>query len=190
VRAAHTALGHQLGGQNQRGDADGDVEEKDVLPPDIGGEDAAGEEPNRPAQRAHPAPDAQRLVAFGPLGEHVHHDRQRGGEHERRPESLHPPHHDQERVRGGETATERGAGEDDQAGHEEAAPAEQVSSAATKEQEAGEGQPVGGDHPLQVRLGEVELTADGRQGDVDDREIHDGDDVGHDQQGKGSPALA
>jgi hypothetical protein len=41
-----------------------------------------------------------------------------------------------------------------------------------------------------VRLGEVELAADGRQSDVDDREIRDGDEVGHHQQGEGSPALA
>ena len=187
---ADTALGYHLGGQDQRGRADGDVEEEDVLPPDVRGEDAAGEEPDRPAQRADPAPDAERLVALGPLGEHVHHDRQRGREHERRPEPLDPPHHDQEGVRGGEAAAERGAGEDDQAGHQQAASAQQVSRAAAEEQEAGEGQPVGGDHPLQVGLGKVELAADGRQGDVDDREVHDGDEVGHHQQGEGAPALA
>ena len=67
---------------------------------------------------------------------------------------------------------------------------EQVSSPAAEEQEAGEGQPVGGDHPLQVGLGEVELAADGRQGDVHDREVHDGDEVGRHQQGESSPALA
>ena len=188
--AADPALGYHPGSQDQRGCADGDVEEEDVPPPDVGGEDAAGEEPDRPAQRADPAPDAERLVAFGPLREHVHHDRQRGGEHQRRPEALDPPHHDEEGVRGGQAATERGAGEDDQAGHEEAAPAQQVSRAAAEEQEAGEGQPVGGDHPLQVGLGEVEPAADGRQGDVDDGEVHDGDEVGHHQQGEGSPALA
>ena len=57
----------------------------------------------------------------------------------------------------GEPAGQRGAGEHDQAGHEEAAAADQVSRAAAEEQEAAEGQAVGGDHPLQVGLGEVEL---------------------------------
>ena len=70
--------------------------------------------PTAPAQRADPAPDAERLVAFDPLGEHVHHDRQRGGEHERRPEPLDPSHHDQEGVRGGDPAAEPGRGEHDQ----------------------------------------------------------------------------
>ena len=72
----------------------------------------------------------------------------------------------------------------------EAASAQKVSSAAAEEQEAGEGQPVGGDHPLEARFGEMQLAADGREGGVDDREIYDGDEVGPHQQGEGPPALA
>jgi hypothetical protein len=56
-----------------------------------------------------------------------------------------------------------------------------VSDVAAKEHEAGEGQPVGGHHPLQVGLGEMELAADGGQGDVHDREVHDRDEVAHGQ---------
>ena len=84
---------------------------------------------------------------------------------------------------------ERGGGEDHQAGHQHAAAAEQVGGAAAEEHEAGEGQPVGGHHPLQVGLGEAELAADGGQGDVDDREVHDRDEVGHHQQRERLPAL-
>ena len=103
-------------------------------------------------------PDTERLVALGSLGEHVHHDRQRGGQDEGRPEALDPAHDDEERVRGRQPAGERRPGEDGQAGHEEAPPPEQVSGSTAEEQEAPEGQPVGGDHPLQVRLGKVELA--------------------------------
>ena len=100
-----------------------------------------------------------------------------------------PAHHDEEGVRGGQAASERGGGEDRQAGHEHAAAAEQVSGAAAEEQEAGEGQPVGGHHPLQVGLGETERAADGGQGDVHDREVHDRHEVGRDQQRERFPAL-
>ena len=109
------------------------------------------------------------------------------GQHEGRPEALDPPHDDQEGVRGGEPAAERGGGEDGQARHEHAPTPKQVGGPAAEEQEAPEGQTVGGDHPLQIGLGEVELHADGGQGHVDDREVHDGHEVGHDQQGKGRP---
>jgi hypothetical protein len=128
--------------------------------------------------------------ALGSLREQAHHGGQGSGKDERGPEALKPPHDDEQGVRGGQAAAERGAGEDDQAGHEEAAPAQQVSRAAAEEQEAGEGQSVGGDHPLQVGFGEPQAAADGRQGHVDDGEVHDGDEVGHHQQAEGPPALA
>ena len=181
--------GHHLGGQGERRCADGDVEEEDVLPSGVGGENSAGQQADRPAQCAHPAPDAEGLVALGALGEHVHHDRQRSRQHERRPESLDPSHHDEEGVRGGQAAGQGGGGEDRQAGHEQAAPPEQVSGTAAEEQETGEGQPVRGHQPLQVGLGETEFAADGGQGDVHDREIHDRDEVGHDQQRERFPPL-
>jgi hypothetical protein len=48
-----------------------------------------------------------------------------------------------------------------------------------KEQEASEGQPVGGDDPPQIGLGKVKLHAYGGKRGVDDREIHDGHEEGH-----------
>jgi hypothetical protein len=187
--SAGAALRHHCGHQGEGRYADRDVEEEDVLPSGVAGEDSAGQQADRTAQCAHRAPDAESLVAFGPLGEHVHHDRLGGRQYERRPESLQPAHHDEEGVRGGQAASERGGGEDCHADHENAAASEQVSGAAAEEQETGEGQPVGGHQPLQVGFGEVERAADGRQGDVHDREIHDRDEVGHDQQRERFPPL-
>jgi hypothetical protein len=153
-----------------------------TLPSGVGGEEAAGQQADRPAHCACPAPDAEGFVALGSLREHVRHDRQGGRRHERRPQALDAAHHDEEDVRGGQAAAERGGGEDRKAGHQETAAAEQVSGSAAEEQEAGEGQPVGGHHPLQVGLWEAQLRADGRQCGVHDREVHDHDEVGRDQQ--------
>jgi hypothetical protein len=104
--AAGAALGHHRGRQGEGRGADRDVEEEDVLPAGVGGEDSAGQQADRTAQCTHPAPDAEGLVACGSLGEHVHHDGQGGRQHERCPESLQPAHHDEEGVRGGQAASE------------------------------------------------------------------------------------
>src|SRR2546421_469067 len=77
------------------------------------------------AAGADPAPNAERLVALGTLLEHVHDDRERGGQNDRRPESLDAAHRDQERVGRGQRACEGGGGEEPQAEHEDASAAEQ-----------------------------------------------------------------
>ena len=51
--------------------------------------------------------------------------------------------------------------------------AQQVRRPPAEKQEAAEGDPVGGDDPLQVRFGEVQGAADRRQRDVHDRQIDD-----------------
>ena len=95
------ALWHHLGHEGECRRADGDVEEEDVLPSGVGREDSACQQADGPAQGAHPAPDAEGLVALGSLGVQVHHGRQGRGEHERRPEPLDPAHHHEEGVRRG-----------------------------------------------------------------------------------------
>ena len=52
-------------------------------------------------------------------------------------------------------------------------PAEQVGGAAAEQEEAGEGQRVRVDDPLQAGGREAEVVADRRQGDVDDRDVED-----------------
>ena len=54
------------------------------------------------------------------------------------------------------------------------AAAEQVGGPPAQQQEAAKGQPVGGHDPLQVRLREVQLAADRRKRDVNDRQVGDG----------------
>ena len=59
-------------------------------------------------------------------------------------------------------------------GHEDAAASEDVRRAAAEQQEAAEHERVGGDHPLQVRLRDVEIQLDRGKCDVHDRDVeHD-----------------
>ena len=76
-------------------------------------------------------------------------------------------------ARVGQRAGQRGEREQRGAGQEHAPAAEQVGGAAAEQQEAGEGQRVGVDDPLQARGREVRPCADRRQRDVDDRDVED-----------------
>ena len=73
---------------------------------------------------------------------------------------------------------------------EHAPPPEQVGHAPAQQQEAAEGQHVGVDDPGQVLLGEVEVLADRRQRDVDDRRVEHDDELGAAEQRQRQPAAA
>jgi hypothetical protein len=81
------------------------------------------------------------------------------------------------------------AGEHGQAQHQDRPAPEQVGGPASQQQEAAEGDPVGGHHPLQVRFGDVKFAADRRQRDVDDREIDDRHEERDGQHGERAPAV-
>ena len=107
--------GTSRGASEQRSQTDRDVQEEDVLPSDVAGEHATGDQADRGAGGRDAAPQAERLVALGALREHVHHDRQRRRQHDRRTCALQAAHHDQERVAAGQPAGQRCRGEDRQA---------------------------------------------------------------------------
>ena len=180
-RRRQPALGHDAPSQRDHRGTDGDVQEEDVLPAGVASEHASGQQADGGGPRADAAPDAQSLVALGALGEHVHDDGQRGGQHERRPDALDTPHDDQEGVIGGEGAGERGPGEHRRARYEQTPAAQEVSGPPAEQQQPPEGERVSGDHPLQVSFGEMERPADGGQGDVDDRQVDDRHHEGHGQ---------
>jgi hypothetical protein len=135
------------------------------------------------------APQTQRPVALGALCEQVHHDRQRRRQDNSRAEPLQPTHRDQEAVTGRQPGAKQCRREHGQAQHQDSPAPEQVCGPAAEKQEAAEGDRVGGHDPLQVRFGEVEVAADRRQRDVDDREIHDRHEERDGQHGERAPAA-
>ena len=92
-----------------------------------------------------------------------------------------------ERLAPGEAAEERADREDDEPDHEDPPPAEQVGEPAAEEQEASEDERVGGDHPLQVLLREVEVGLDRGQRDVHDRDVEHDHELHHAEQQQPDP---
>ena len=150
---------------------DRDVDEQDPAPAEQVGEHAAQQHAGGAAGAAHRAPDADGAVARGALGERGGEDRQRRRGDDRAAESLDRAGGDQHALAVGDAAGQRGEREQDEPGHEDAAASEQVGGPAAEQQEAGEGDRVGVDDPLQVDLGEAEAVADRRQRDVDDGDV-------------------
>ena len=74
---------------------------------------------------------------------------------------------------GRDRAEQRGAGEEQGAGEEHAPAAEEVGRAPAEQQEAGEGERVGVQDPLQAVGGEAQRVLDRRQRDVHDRDVED-----------------
>ena len=89
---------------------------------------------------------------------------------------------DQRGLGPGEAGEQRADREEGDAGDEEPAPAEQVGHPAAEQQEAAEHDRVGGDHPLQALLAEVEVGLDRRQRDVHDRDVEHDHELGRHQR--------
>ena len=129
--------------------------------------------PAAAADAAHRGPEAEGAVAFGALLEGAGDDREAGGGDHRGAEALDRAGADQDALAVGERAAERGGGEEADADQEDLAAGEEVGGAPGQHQEAGEGERVGVDHPLQAGVGEAERLVDLRQRDVDDRDVED-----------------
>ncbi len=168
------ALAEQHRRERERGQADGDVDEEDPLPRQRIGEHAAEEDACRGTEAADSAPDAERDVPLTAFGEGRHQDRERRRRDRRGAEALDRTCSDQRGLGPGEPAEQRADREHDQADHEDSPASEQVRGAAAQEQETAEDERVRGDHPLQIRLREVEVGLDRRKSHVHDRDVqHD-----------------
>ena len=173
VRAA---LRDDSSGRDQDERAHRDIDEEDPLPAQVLGENAAEEDAGRGARAAERAPDPERLVPLGALGEGGRHDRECRRRDDRGAEALQRACADQhgrtaESVR--EPAGERAEGEDDQPDNEDPPSAEQVGHSAAQQEEASEGDRVRDDHPFDRLLGDVQVGLDRRDRDIDDRNVED-----------------
>ena len=148
-------------------------------------------QPDAMGPMAAPPPEmpAQMPMALGRScgGEHVGEDRQRRRHDERRRHAHDRPGADDHDRRVGHRR-EHGADEEQQeAGLEGALAAEPVADGAGGEQQAGEDERVGVDHPLQRAGGGVELTGQGGEGHV---EAGVADDDDHQAECRARPGSA
>ena len=129
--------------------------------------------PEAPPAAATRAPDAERPGPRAPLGVGGDEDGQGGrGEH-RAAEPLEGAGDDQHGLRVRDPVEQAGEREEREPGQEQAPAAEEIGGAPAEEEESGEGQRIGVDHPLQAARREAEVVADRRQGDVDHRDVED-----------------
>jgi hypothetical protein len=170
------AAGQQHHAQRKHRGAYGQVDQEDPVPVQRIGQHAAQQHADAAATGADKAVDTHGLGALGRLGEKIHDERERNRRHHRAAQALHGARHDQQHLRIGQAAGQRGHRKEREPRQEEPAVAIQIAQPPAQQQEAAEGQHVGVDHPDQRGLGKGQVGADGRQGHV-----HDGG-VEHDHQ--------
>jgi len=189
VRFLVLRLGHDPQRQDERDDADRNVDEEDPGPRERVGEDPAEEQADGAAADRDRRPHAHR---FGPLrafSEGRGHDREGGRRHERRAEALDSACDDQPGLALCEAADQRRDRKDDDAEEEHALAPDQVARAATEQEESAEEQRVGVDDPLQVRIGHVEVVLDRRQSDVHDRRVEDDHELREADEDENDPGI-
>ena len=168
------ALGARLdysGEAEHAGDhADRHVDEEDPPPRKARDEHPANDRSDRHSDAGDRSPNGERhtaLLATEGVGEQG----ERNREHDRAANALQSAGQ-LEHERGLRSAAERrGAREDGEADHPQTPAAEYVGERAAREQQGGERERVGVDHPLQVGEARVQRRLNRRQGDVDDRDV-------------------
>jgi hypothetical protein len=172
VEAAGAAAGvDERAGTGEDGDAEGDVDEEDPAPAPPAGEDAAEQHAADDPERGHRAVDGHGLVARLAGGERGGDQRQGVGGGERGADAFNQPPGDQQFVVRRQAVEQRREREHDDARAQHAASPVQVAGTTAEQQQAAEGQHVGGDDPRQCFGGDVEVALDARQGDVADRVV-------------------
>jgi hypothetical protein len=170
--------------------ADRDVDEKDPVPAEKVRQHPAEEHADAPAACHHEAEDAHRLGPVGRLREEVHDQRERDRRDNRTAEALDRTRRDQEPLRRGQAAGDRGQGEERDPDQEQSPVAEQIAEAAAEQEEAAERQQVGVDHPGERRRREPEVLPNRRQRDVHDRRVENDHQVAQAQDDQREPAGA
>ena len=151
-------------------DADRDVDEEDPRPVAVGHEHAAEHGTDGGGGRPQRAPDADGRALL-PLGEGAEHDRQRDGEQRRAAEALAGAEGDQPLDVGREAAEQREERERHEPEDEDALLPVAVGDPAHGEEEDGEHEVVGVEHPRGLAQRGVQVGDDRRHRDVDDGDV-------------------
>ena len=166
-----------------------EVDQEDPAPARAVHEHAAHQRPDRQRGAGDRAPDAEREGALRAL-ELVREQRQRRGEHRRRPDPLRGAREVEHEPAARRRAQGRADGERDQPGGEDGAAAAAVGERARRQQRRGERERVGVDDPLQLREARVQVGPDRRQRDVDDGHVEQQHRRGRRHDGERDPAHA
>jgi hypothetical protein len=181
------ALGDELDAEQQRRGRDRDVDEEHGGPVEPLQQHAAGERAEPDPERGERGPDADRLAALL-LREHVGDDRQRRGHDQRRTDAHQRADGDDLTGRVGDQRAEAREAEDGDAGLQRQLAAVAVAERAEHQQQAGEHQQVGVDHPLQRRGGRLEVRLQRGERDVEDRVVEPDDHEAQRQDAERLPA--
>jgi len=183
------ALREEEGAQNQRRDSDRHVHEEDPRPREVLDEDAAEQHAERGTDATDGTPAAQCDVPLAAFLEGRNEDRQRSRRDGCRTESLERSEGDERRLTPGESAEKRAEREDGDAEHEHAPTPQQIGRPSSEQEKAAEDERVCADHPLEVLLREPEIGLNGRERDVDDRDIEDGHELHREDQRECKPLF-
>jgi hypothetical protein len=187
-RTAVAALAHQQRAEHHQHDDDRHVDQEHRLPAEARRQQPTDEQPGRRAEPTQPAPDGERLVALGTLGERRHHQRERSGRHDRGREPLHRPRREQHGRRPRQPADQRREPEQRQPCDEDPAPAEEVGHAPAEQHQAAEGQGVAGEHPLHDLDRHPQVGLHRRHGRQHDRRVEDDHEEGGAEHRQRPPA--
>ncbi|KAH0442338.1 hypothetical protein KCU90_g1839, partial [Aureobasidium melanogenum] len=171
------------------GDANRQVDEKDPVPAQQVGQQAAEQDADAAATRADKTIHAHRLGPFAGLGEQIHDQRQRHSGDDRTAQALHGTRAYQQDLRVRHAASERGQREQRDAAEKKLAVAVQIAEPPAQQQAAAEREHVRIDHPHQRGLAKTEVGCDRRQRNVHDRRIEHDHEHAEAQNDQCQPAL-
>ena len=171
-------------------DSDRDVDEEDPVPGQEIREDPAEEHADGASAGRDEAEDAHRLRAVSGFGEESHDQRERDCRDDRAAEALDRARGDEQALRGGEPACERGDREERDTREEHLPMPVEVAKASCQKQEASECQQVGVDDPRERGLREAEILTNRRQRDVHDRRVEHDHQISETENDECDPAPA
>ena len=182
-------FGHEQRHRDQREGDHRHIDEKHGAPPEVGEQPAAEDRPDREGHHRHAEHDGERplaLVLREQDGDHS--DRQRQDEGGAEPQKRASGDELQRRGRVG--AGQRGHPEQHEGDDQQAFAAVAVAEQAGGQQHGGKNEAVRDDEPLQhVAVCDVQRDGQGRQREVEDREVEPDDEAAHGEGAERPPAA-
>ena len=191
-RSSRPAFGSLVLGQHDRSEDqqqahDRQGEQEDRAPPEVLEQDAAEHRADRAAGRERRDPDADRDAPLPRVLEHAEDERQGRWREGGAGDAQQRPADDQHLGAGRERREERHGPERGRTDEQELAPADAVAERAHRDEEAGDHEPVDVDDPQQLGAARLEVRADRRHRQVQDRQVHHVEQAREREDGQADP---